>query len=554
MDERTPPMTPQLALRVAIIGTCALVMFAVIFFRLWFLQVLSGSQYVAQAAGNTVRHIPVAAPRGQILSSNGTVMVDSQPVPAIEIATPDLPQPVTAANLDHQPATDYVLVYDPLARLLKMSTKPSSCKYTVYTAKGPANHDVQLAPIPCLIAKGLANASYANVTIKTNVSPDVRDYIEERESQFPGVISEQVYLRTYPFGDMAAQVFGTVGPITQAEESQKNFKGAGATDIVGQSGLEYEYNQSLQGTDGFDSVKVNSENQFEGYGRAHQPRPGNNLQLSINLGVEKVGLAALKHSIAVNSPANSGAFVAMDPENGQIYGMGSLPSYNPSLFADGISQSTYDKDFRNNPLAPLLNRAIDSPLPDGSTFKVITATAALQSGIWNAGDVYDDTGEFCFPNSTDCLHNSGEAAYGSVDLERAIQVSDDVFFYHLGYLLNSSPIATWAHAAGGELQKWARLFGIGRPTGVDLPDEASGTLPSPGLMRELWTQERQCDKATGPYAGHPPHPAVLNSEGDAILSGGCGIANTSVWTSGDNVNTAVGQGYDQVTPLQLAVV
>jgi penicillin-binding protein 2 len=166
--------------------------------------------------------------------------------------------------------------------------------------------------------------------------------------------------------------------------------------------------------------------------------------------------------------------------------------------------------------------------------------------------VYDDSGQFCYPGENPklpgaCIHNSGGAAYGPVDLERAIQVSDDDFFYNLGYKLNGG-----ATGSGGALQQWARKYGIGQTTGIDLPGEESGTLPSPDYFKVLWKEEQECESGTGLYAGHRKHPAVIVK--DQIVSGGCGIATSPAWGAGDNVNTAVGQGDVQVTPMQLAVV
>ena len=187
LDERTPPMTPQLALRVAIIGCFALVMFAVIFFRLWFLQVLSGSQYVEAAQVNIVRDVPVPAERGEILDRSGTALVESERVPAIQIAPDELPVHVTQANMIHQPARDYPL-YDKLAGILRMSTKPHACSFYTYGNGLPVQHSPRLAPIPCLIAQNVSQAEYANVTIKADVSPDIQAYIAEHgESVFPGV-------------------------------------------------------------------------------------------------------------------------------------------------------------------------------------------------------------------------------------------------------------------------------------------------------------------------------------------------------------------------------
>ncbi len=578
LDQRTPPMTPQLALRVAVIGGVALVLFALIFFRLWFLQVLSGSDYVAAAQTNITRPIAFAAERGEILSSNGTALVTSTPVPAVEIAPPDLPTPLTSENFQASISSDAGLFHR-LAKVLEMSTKPQKCKYTVYGGvNGPVSYYPKLAKIPCLVTQSIANEAYANVTIKTDVSTDVQDYLAERQVDFPGVISQDTYQRTYPEGPLGAQMFGTLGPITLAEfDSEKKggvFKGAAETDMVGQTGLEYEYDQYLLGTDGADRVKVNADNEFEGYGKTKAAVAGDNLETSIDVQLQRVGERALAKSIELNAGkgADGGAFVAIDPENGQIYAMGSNPTYEPRLLAHPITQKTYNKDFRDNKGKPLVNRAIQTPLPDGSTFKVITATAALESGVWTAMEPFYDNGQFCGPGESStavpdtCLHNSGDASYGEVDLQRAIQVSDDVYFYHLGYLLNADPST---HPNGGALQSWARQFGIGEPTGVDLPSESSGTLPTPKLFVALYKEERECDTASGEYSytngqgevsskdlpGYhrsPTHPVKIFE--DQIISGGCGIASTPAWGYGDNVNTAVGQGDVQVTPLQLAVV
>lgn len=539
-EDRTPPMTPQLALRVAIIGGCALAVFAVIFFRLWVLQVLTGSQYVQQAQANDTEQIAVAAPRGEILDSSGTVMVSSNPVPSIQISGEDLPVPVTdtQADLSTPPATDMAL-YNRLAKVLQISTKPAKCSYELWIGPHEYVQNVRLAKIPCLVAQGISQAPYANVTIKTDVSLDVQAYIAERQTgahAFKGVVSEEIYERKYPLGDTAAQLFGTIGPISKQEYGTKPFKGISDTSTVGQSGLEYQYNQYLMGTNGYEKAKVNADGEFEGWEKGKAPTAGDNLQLSINLKVQQVGERSLAESIEKSGADDGGAFVAMNPDNGQVYAMGSNPTFNPSIFTHPITQKQYDQDFGASSNYPLLNRAIQSVGPDGSTFKVITATAALESGVWGVDQIYDDYKNFCFPGTTECLQNSGGAHYGPVDVTSAIKYSDDVFFYNLGYLMNNPA------PQGGALQKWAKAYGIGQRTGIDLPDEASGTLPSPGWVSAQNKLEEECETATGPYKGKPKHPS------------GCGIANGDPWTVGDNVNTAVGQGDVQVTPLQLAVV
>ena len=543
-DERTPPMTPQLALRVAIVGGVALVLFSLIFFRLWFLQILSGSQYVAEAQSNVVQHIPVAAPRGEIVDSTGTALVQSVAVPSIQIAPRSLPAAVTLdGNVNPPvqiPAKDYAL-FDRLATLIGMPTKAGPCQYTVYWAKAPSTYHVQLAPIPCLVAKSVSQSSYGNATIKTNVPTYIQDYLAERSGKYRGVLSQDTYVRRYALGDAGAQLFGSYGQITPLEVGTKAYRGIRSGNLVGQSGLEAQYNWALQGVNGSEGVKVNSQGQFEGYAKVTSPLQGDTLKLSLDAQLEKVGQQSLAESISRNG-GDGGAFVAMNPQNGAVYAMGSAPTYDPSKVSPTVSSKEWS--FLENPAngTPLLNRAINGEGPDGSTFKVITATAALESGVWSVDESYDDTGKFCFPNTNppECKQNSGGAAYGPVALETAIQNSVDTFFYNLGDILNSRPTEVVTHPNGGALQQWAHRFGIGRATGIDLPGESTGSMASPRYFQEMYKLQRECVDHTGPYRKVRPE-------------GGCHIADTGDWTVGDNVNAAVGQGDVQVTPLQLAV-
>ncbi len=549
-EDRLPPMTPQLARRVTIVGTLALAMFAVIFFRLWFLQILSGSQYAHAATVNFVRDIPIAAPRGEILDSAGNPLAGSAPANAVQIEPDALPAPITLSNLVHQPAQD-LAEFRSLARVLQMSTKPGPCAIVT--------HGVQrLAPIACLVAQQVELLPYWNVTVATGVSDDVLYYIAERQTAFPGVQVTQVSLRQYPYGSLAAQVLGTVGPITKAElTDRQRFGGVSQQAVVGQSGLEFEYQQYLQGVGGEQKVRVNSFNQFEGYLPERPPKPGYNLRTALDTALQKAGEAALAQSIADNPPAMGGAFVAMNPDTGAVYAMGSYPTFDPSIFTKPISYSNYNALTSPANNYPLLNRAIDSEGPTGSTFKPITAIAALQSGNWLVGDTFDDTGQFCI--DTECRHNAGHAVDGVLDLVNAIRVSSDDFFYNLGAKLNVDPVT---NPGGGPLQQWAREFGIGQSTEVDLPGADTGTLPTPAWRSHLNTLEAECENATGPYSytnGKSVGPVRLKgwyrSPKHPAADGGCGIAVVppESWTVGDNINMAVGQGDVQVTPLQLAI-
>jgi penicillin-binding protein 2 len=340
---------------------------------------------------------------------------------------------------------------------------------------------------------------------------------------------EQVWLRRYPLHDLAAQLFGTVGPITQPELHEARYRGVNQQSIVGQSGLEWYYDRYLRGKDGAERIQVDALGRFKGYLSQRKPIAGHSLKLSLNLGLQKAGQQALSQAIANSPPAPAGAFVALNPVNGEVYAMGSSPTFDPNIFTKPLSQAAYQKLNNVSSGFPLFNRAIQSSYPTGSTFKGITATAALQSGAWNLGSIYDDTG--VYQNGPgDTRHNAGHATYGAINLTQAIQVSSDNFFYNLGRLLNADPTT---HPKGGALQQWARRFGIGRPTGVDLGGENSGILPTPAWRAARDRLELRCE-----------HKRKVPT---------CGIADGRPWSVGDNENLAVGQGDLEATPLQLGV-
>ena len=544
-EDRRPPLTPQLAVRVTILGGFALTMFAIIFFRLWFLQVLSGNQYVADAKQNRTRNVLVAPARGEIVDMNGTALVKSRQAIAVQITPTDLPVSVrnpTISQLDHPPSADRAL-YNRLAGVLGIKTTRQPCKVVGDVNKKPVTYNLSLPQIACDVAQAVFQLPYADATIATDVKPDILYYLKERHLHFTGVSEPQVYLTSYPDGPLAAQVLGTVGPITSVETKEAEFTGLPENAVVGQTGLEAFYDQYLRGTYGADEVEVDAQGNLIQELPEKAPVAGNTLKTSLDVKLEQVGQTSLAQSLSANSPPGSGAaFVAMDPQNGQIYGMGSLPSYNPNIFTKPIPQSVYDSLTSATSGDPLNNRAIDGLYPTGSTFKVITATAALESGVWGIDDTYDDSGQYCFAQGGLCLHNAGHVANGTLNLVNAIRVSDDVFFYNLGAKLNVDP---QTHPLGGPLQQWARLFGIGQQTDIDLPYAASGNLPDPAWRASRNKLEQQCDDATGQFRGKPKHPP-----------GGCGIADGTnrPWTVGDNVNLAVGQGDVLVTPLQLAIV
>ena len=313
---RTPPVSPQMALRVAIIGGIALVMFGVIFFRLWYLQVLTGEQYVQEAAANAVRELPIPAPRGQILDREGKPIAASTVTNAVQIVPSALP-PAGHPRL---------VLYHRLGGLLGMSA----------------------AHIEQLVIKGRTSLPYAPVTIKTDAGRGVLTELAERQSEYPGVTQQPVSLRTYPYGEMAANVLGHVGLVSEKDLELPAFKGVKGGTVVGQEGLEYYYDHYLRGRDGERRVQVNSE----GYPvpTRLQPMPptsGYSLKTTLDFGLQREGERALLEGIenarAGGKPATAGAFVAMNPLNGEVYAIGSWPTYDPNKFAKPLSEAAVVK-------------------------------------------------------------------------------------------------------------------------------------------------------------------------------------------------------------------
>jgi penicillin-binding protein 2 len=480
-DDRRPPITPQLALRVAILGGLALTMFAIVFFRLWYLQVLSGDKYLAQAQDNQIRDVVVGAPRGDVVDRNGEVLVDNRVSIAVQAQVDRLPAPGSARRRA-------------LMRRLHM-----------VLGRSPAETERTLAEQHTLLP-------YAAVTLKQDVPPAVRDYVLERQGEFPGVSVQPIFLRSYPHHELAAQIFGTVGEVSPQQLKAARFRGVMQGTVVGKGGLESTYDRYLRGTPGATRIQVDALGRPKGEFPERLPVQGRQLRLSLDLNLERAGQDAMAQAggipIVNGEPNRGGAFIAMDPHDGEILAMGSYPSFDPNVFARPLRQSTFDQLNSDSSGAPLINRAIQSGYPTGSTFKLITATAALSSGVITPDTVIDDPGSVQIGNIV--FHNSGNAAHGAIALRDALQVSSDVFFYEMGAQLDG--------LRGEPLQTWARRFGLGRPTGIDLPDELSGLVPSPEWRDRLF-RRRLTDRP---------------------------------WSIGDNVNLAVGQGDVEVTPLQLA--
>jgi penicillin-binding protein 2 len=489
-NERRPTLTPQLAVRVAILGGIALAAFAVIFFRLWFLQVLSSDDYVKAAQGNQRREIRVQPPRGDIVDREGRVLVTTRVGLAVE---------VTPEDLSEEPA-ERRAVYRRLGRLLNM--RPQKIRRTV---------NRQFKELP-----------YSKATIKTDVSRDAVLYIAEREEDFKGVEVDPVFLREYPHKELGAHLFGYVGEVTAEDLKDPRYSGVKSGDRVGQAGLEGEYDGYLRGTSGATRVQVDALGNFRRKLPGVRAVQGSQLRLSLDLDVQRAGQEALEGG------TGKGAFAVMDIHSGQVLGLGSEPSYDPNLFAKIVRQSDYNRLTDEENGDPLTNRAVAAGYPTGSTFKLITATAALESGLITPDTPLNDPGELTIGDQV--FKNAGGAAHGVLSLRQALTVSSDVFFYQLGRDMNEE---------GMPLQHWARLLGLGHKTGIDLPEEGRGFVPGPKWRDAQFAKFERCQERTNPTP-------------EEIALGKCGWQDRP-WSVGDNINLSVGQGDLAANPLQMAV-
>jgi penicillin-binding protein 2 len=467
-DQR--PQGSRLSLRVAALSGVALILFGVLFFRLWNLQVLDGDEYLAEAKNNRTRELKVIAPRGEILDRDGEVLVDNRTSLAVQLNTQKLPE---------DPAEERTV----LARLGGLVNMP-------------------LRKVRRAIAEGEEVAAGAPVMLKRDVGFNLIAYFEENQDEFPGVSVQRVFVRRYPEGTLAAHVLGSVGEISEEELKDQRYKGLEPGDEIGRGGVEYSYDSFLRGEPGITRWQVNAFGEPTPGGQLFStaPTPGENLKLSIDADVQAAGEAALA---ARGLP---GAFISMNIENGQILGLGSFPSYDPTDLIEPTQQEV-DELYRDPVLAPLFNRATEGAYPTGSIFKIIPALAALENGVITPDETINDAGQITIGGQT--FQNAGAQAYGPVALERALQVSSDIYFYVLG-------LKMWDT---NELQEWASKLGIARPTGLDLPEEAEGLLPTQEWRDQLFKEE----------------------------------LTERPWSAGDNVQLATGQGDLQTSPLQMAI-
>ena len=479
-------LTPGLAFRVGILGVVALGIFAVLFFRLWSLQVLSGDTHLAAAQGNQLRTIRIEAPRGTILDRRGRVIVDNVAGTAVKLWVGDLPAKGR---------------YDVIKRLAEvLNVKPARLAKEV---------DERISsPID-------------PITVKTAVGEDQVAYLYEHQAEFPGVQIQATYLRNYRFGSLAAQVLGYVGEVSQ-DELDLRPKLYRPGDKVGKAGVEANMDAYLRGEAGQAQIRVDSLGRPQGpLEPRREAQPGSAVRLTIDMKLQRAAERALQYGIDLAHQsesfyANGGALVALDPSDGAVLAMASTPTYKPSIYVGRVDpkkiQPLIDDEVARKRNYPGINRVTSGEYPPGSTWKPVTALAAMQEHLLEPYQSIPCTPSATYGLDKHVFVNWDPSVNHPMMLSEALARSCDTYFYDVGYRFYLG-----GDRGRSRMQQWARAFGFGSATGIDVGSENTGLVPTPAWRKRTFTSDWD-----------------------------------RVWNPGDSIQLAIGQKDVSVTPLQMA--
>ncbi len=526
--------------RLGVVQVLVLALLATLGARLWYLQVRSGPEFQAAAAANDLRSVSTPAVRGDILDDQGHPLVENRAT--LEVT-------VDLSTLEAQPKGG-TAVLDRLAALLGMSEQQITqqirlCSSTVGQ--------------PCW-----AGSPYQPVPVAVDVPDGVGLEILEDHDKFPGVTAQPTAVRSYPqpFGANAAQILGYLSPVTPSELAKpgNDFQ---PTDMVGRAGLEAQYDSILRGRSGVAEVAVDNLGRAVRTVSQTAPVPGDDIVTTIDAHIQAIAeqqlAAAIKSTHAVwdtdthsYGKADSGAVVVLNVNTGGVVAMASYPTYDPNVWTGGISPQAYAQLTSAAAGTPLLDRAYQGQFAPGSTFKAVTTSAALQDGF-DPNGTYDCSTDFAIGSQD--FHNFEGEAYGPISLKQAIEVSCDTVFYRIAYDMwlkdgGNNPVA---HPAD-PVQSMSLDYGLGRPTGLDLPGEAPGLIETRQEKLSSWQELKAgwCAHASTGYpdvaATDPARAAYLKE----IAYENC--LDGWQFRGGDAVLEAIGQGGVEVTPLQLARV
>lgn len=448
------------------LGLC-LLLFVILLGRMVYLQLWRGEYYTKQSDGNRLRQSRIIAPRGLIFDKEGKELVNNLPGYAV----------VLQKQADYKPET-----LEHISKLLSI-------------------------PVP-EIKKRIKESQnyYEPIMLKSDLTLEMVTKIEEQRRYMPEVMLSVQPIRNYPYKELAVHALGYVGEVSSYEIEKGLFKNVTQGSIVGKSGLEKSYDKILRGEDGAFMEEVDVAGNVVKHYDSVQPVPGKNLQLTLDYRLQKSledftdkHLAFLRRS-GLAPRARAAAVVALDPRNGAVRAMVSRPGYDPNLFVHGISSKDWNR-INNDDAYPLNNKVISGEYPPGSTFKIVTGSAAFELNKVGLNEPIYDGG---FHPLVPTMGNAGGEVLGWLTFITALAMSDNVYFYELGNRVGIDNIA-----------KYARIYGFGQKTGIDLEGESRGLVASKQVKREIWDED---------------------------------------WRLGDTFNAAIGQGFNLTTPMQLSVM
>ncbi|MFF2148672.1 penicillin-binding protein 2 [Kitasatospora sp. NPDC058190] len=525
--------TRRVTIRLVVLQILVLSLLATLGGRLWYLQIRNAKEYTAKATGNHIREVVEPAVRGEILDASGRILAGNEARLVVSVSRTSLLQQKDGGKA----------VLGRLAEVLGMPAKDVQEKVRLCDAKTPQ---------PCW-----NGSPYQPIPVTKEATTQQAMQIMERREDFPGITAQPTSVRRYTGAEGAnlAQVLGYLSPVTDDEVSKTADKSGLdrylPADQIGRAGLESVYDRDLRGTAGITKLEVDNLGRVIGTAGTVAPQTGNNLVTSIDARVQKVVEDNLAQAMADarntfdkvtnrNYEADSGAAVVMDVHTGRIIAMASAPTYDPNLWVGGISGKDYQSLTSKDSNFPLLNRAIQGQSAPGSTFKVISTTAAVEAG-------YSLDGTYSCPKAMTIggreFKNFESENFGSISLEKALEVSCDTVFYGLAY-------DQWMKDGGIKPKKdpgdWffkaAHQFGLGAKTGVDLPAEVPGRVPDRQWKQSFYDNNKDAWCAQAQKGG--------NSFSDQIARENC--VDGYQMRAGDAVNYAIGQGDTLVTPVQMA--
>lgn len=444
-----------------------LVLFAVLLGRMVYLQLWRGDYYAKQSDGNRLRQSRILAPRGIIYDSEGKELVNNLPGYAVVLQKQSSYKPETLQRLSN---------------LLQM-------------------------PVAEINAKIKASENfYEPIMLKNNLDQQMVTKIEEQRRYMPEVMLSVQPIRNYPYHELAVHALGYVGEVSSYEIEQGLFKNITQGSLVGKAGLEKTYDKYLRGEDGAFMEEVDVAGNVVKHYDSVQPVPGKNLKLTLDYQLQKEleeftdkHLAYLRNS-GIAPGARAAAVIAIDPRNGAVRAMVSRPGYDPNWFVHGISSKNWNS-INNDTNFPMNNKVITGEYPPGSTFKIVTGSAAFELKKVGLNEPIFDGG---FHPMVPTMGNAGGEVLGWLTFIKALAMSDNVYFYELGYRVGIDNI-----------EKYAHIFGFGERTGIDLEGESKGLVASKKVKRKIWNED---------------------------------------WRLGDTFNAAIGQGFNLTTPIQLSVM